>query len=1144
MVNIGRIALGGAFLNVALAQTTCLPAGAQFDPNDPTYFCSGSAIVDASGNTYRIVNGRLVRNTVTQAPVTGCPAANRLQSGYTCAFNQYGYIEGPNGLLYTVNAAGTGLSTVTAAPGSAAPAGFTPINDGSGNLQGPGGARWQVGSAPNYVLSPALNNGESYACPLSRIESQGLFCDPERAPQYIIGENDKLYTRISESEIVPLTITGTTAPVGFTWTYDFTYTTIDGPRGFRWNIDSQGRLTKTNQDQVDVSDVCNNGRTLAPGFRCAGFGYDYILDTNDDYYFISAAGFLERLTVVSSGNGNYQAPPGFTVRSDGRTLEGPQGPTGTVYSVNANTLQLEVQEAADSFLAVCPAERLPPNYRCAEASPRYAGRGDGLYGYVIGTDLDTGDENYFVVQRGSTNGGDSLVPLKVANVNSIPEGFTTLINDIDDDEPTKFRGPDDAVNNIFEIDQDSLEFVAVDGNNEGEIQGNECGNVEDDLPDGYECAGGDGDDFNYVIGPEGNYFTLRDSKTLVRLRAVGPSYDYAPNGFTVVCVNDEGEETAAPCESEETVVLTAPVDSEITYTIGPDGRLTADNPNNVGAELSAIGCPAQQLPTSLGFLCPTNGQGFGYVLGCDDPREGCEDYEAVEFYFVDRTTNPARLVRLGVTDGQAPAGFEVLADQRTLRSPVNFVTHLEAVLNVADFDKAVAKVYVENANGFLQSQDAPETGPTMGYECSDWEGAGDLPDNFQCVNTQPAPPAWCDNAGLLTVRDEEACSDWEDAFSEGVDGGSYCPAKYGTCDASQEVQVEGGHLYLVSSVDHNIYIVQGANVVRLAVTELEAPPGFSFVAGSDNRLVGPDAATNALGWEYVILADGTLSAVGGTEPEPTIENDRCPQERLPDGYSCIEDYESENAFGFFIRNERTLNLYQLTADRRSLAQLAVGNSAQVAPFGFAFAGSTARFTGPLGNEYKRVAGKIVYDNALADDTINIPDDTAILTVGGVGCDGTVVNLDVQSYDSDGEESGAPNTNVEFDCVVLDGQTYLATGVAGTNTEDLVDALGNDVLPGDAGFPSKWKALVAEAGIDAFTITAVGSTGTPTNPQVPTGWPTEATEEGDYVDPNDNLYHFVYVSNSPRYSLGDDLDSNVRSYTAIVVYNDINGNEFV
>jgi hypothetical protein len=345
----------------------------------------------------------------------------------------------------------------------------------------------------------------------------------------------------------------------------------------------------------------------------------------------------------------------------------------------------------------------------------------------------------------------------------------------------------------------------------------------------------------------------------------------------------------------------------------------------------------------------------------------------------------------------------------------------------------------------------------------------------------------------------------------------------------------------------NYFVITGRNLLRLAVKNGETPPGFAFVPGSTTNLVGPDADATSMGFQYTINADGTLQATGGSTPLPTILSNVCPAERLPVGYSCVEDYTSVAKFGFYIRNDKTtsLNLFRISTNGQNLVQLTLQGNMQVAPLGFRFKFDDRTIVyGPAGHQYTVQAnGRIDYDHSDAAKAVGEPN--AIAPDVSL-CDGAGNCFQAVDYNCGTVTVGIDGLVIDPPLAPEQTEVYLGKYVSqtGTTTDgEAVDATneacvlvrGRDAKTGQliGAFPVEYiRRTVPDAGVDVHTYFAIfkgkrvhaGSSGTTQNPQVPKGWGNARDSKGRYSDPSNRPYHFVYV--------------NENGYSAQVVYEDL------
>lgn len=1023
MGGIGRtLALAAAF-QAALASAQCVPAGLGTLPAG--YVCSGTDIVDAAGNKYTISATqpyRLILVTSAATTVVGCPAANVLPAGYQCAFNTQGYVQ-ELATGYLTQQSGSNLVYVTARPGASLPSGFSVKNDGTGHYTGPDGGTWEA-VAPDYKLRPRTATTpsvtEDYDCPASRLP-ENYSCD-EDAPGYIIGPEDVYYKRTSETGFEPLTVSGTTAPTLFTWTIP--YSQLQGPRGFSWRVDAAGKLTKAS-GSVGVALECNGGLPLPAGYRCAGYGYGYVLDSNDQYFFVNAANTLERLAVSAAG----EAPAGFTVLAGRTTMS---DPAGRVYGFN-DQRQLVLQAPADVVAATCPASRLPTGYTCAAARTDYFGPGDGTFGYVIHE--EAGVWEYYVIVTDSA--GNQRLQRLTSDNGAAPKGFAVVSTS----EGTRLQGPDaDTHGTLFKIGNNGVlegESLTIDTSADDVT----CDEIKADLPSGYSCGTTSG--HNYVMGPGFNYYKITSRTRIDRLKVTN---NLAPSGFTV---NSDG-------------TLTGPELNGYVYQVeASTGKLVAVNPTADEEVLALGGCPARELPDKFG--CDEGAGKFSYVMG--QILETCPGSPAPstcewEYFTVDRSTSPGRLRRLRVVNNQIPAGFTLLDDgTNRLRGPAT--------------GDAKDRVYsVDAATGILVSEEGPTEGPTINYYCNN----ALIPGDFMCANTQAKPASFCGHDGssgcgdgnfqdalfdFLDEDDQHACVDQCNRFQNGITGGSFTKA-----GSAETITVPDAMGYMLDKETYNFYTLDGRYIVRVAAENNEIPDGFTL--GADGRLVGPDAGATGLGWEYDVAADGTLVATGGSKPDPTVYTNVCPKERLSDDFVCVEDYESDMAFGFYIRDLRdeddgtgtsTMrprnNLFVVNADGQTMSQLTVPTAVDIAPKGFTFTDETS-LTGPLGWKYKiETNRKVSFDHDATQPADEV--DSACAT-----------SVDITAEDS-------------------------------TSTSKFIHC-NKDSAGAATGTKKPWIQL------------GVGTTYSPSNPPTPAGWPAVKNQDGDWVDKNGNIYYWVFEAN--------------------------------
>lgn len=1102
---IGRTLLGAATVMTATA-LTCTEEGVAL-PLNGVYFCSGPnqqgpQIVDAQNNVYIVQGTGLVAVAApTAAPVSlvGCPSENALNTlsasmgspgEFLCAFQEYGYVQQTSTGFLLYRNQNNELDFLVASV--SLPLGFSQINDGTGtNLNGPDSRTWVIDVANNYRIRPqvaaAVTNNDSYECPITLMQNtpglEQFTCDDD-APAYIIGANDHYYVRRSDSEISELQVVGNVAPTGFTWT--IAYTELIGPRGIRWNNNINGFLTKTSSNNVGVAVQCNGGFALPVGFRCAGYTYNYILDNDDNYYIASGASTTPvRLEVLRNAAGTgATAPLGFNI-VDSLTLS---GPAGRLYGFDATTGVLQIISAASETLTVCPENRLPFGYFCAAPNPGSIGSSNGLFGYVIHNTINANNEdlgwNYFTVVRDGY-GIETLHPLVAENGN-VPAGFTVLPSDAA--QGVRLRGPDTVTQglatddeNVFKIQSNNeLANAQGDYNAPNDIS-TRCADLEEFLNPGYTCAESNGDDYNYVMY-EFNYYTISTnaagSNTLNRLKVLN---NVAPAGFT---------------PTNEIGVLSGPEQNGFVYRILSTTRLQYENPNAEAEILIDGGCPERGLPA--GYVCPGGAAAqFGYVIG--NELLGIQEHE---YFFIDRSdpTGPGFIRRLRATGTplDIPAGFTVTADDNTrLRGPV-----------------PNNKVYYVNSDGMLMSEDAPSQAPTVAYFCQDsWlpteEGSGDQ--LFSCANTELKPASYCGNyeapqasngnqcnAGefetypfnSLTEAEREICVQQCTKFYNGIEGGTVYAD--GNVNGVAIYNVPNAHGYMVG-VDYNYYVLEGRHIVRLAVENNEVPAGFTMTA--EGGYHGPDAYSTELGWQYMIGADGVLVATGGSVPQATILSNRCSPERFTNvggrQWSCVEDYSSANAFGYYVRDDATNNLYQVNADERTISQVTIAGSLETAPRGFSFTSAT-ELVGPLGFKYKLSANrKVQYDVSadqpfLAVDFIGMSDDASYC------CGECSVNLS--------ELPGSITPTGGFWPI--------------TEYPTLIDAAGDGVdfvecleLSAQVSYLVYGNQLRV---INDGSLMTVSTNGTPNAPETPSLWPEDKNSAGFYVDPEGFEYNFQYA----------------------------------
>lgn len=1115
-----------AFVGTASAVSygPCLPDDVRLPQG---YKCGGVAnqfIVDDNNVNYCIEGEQLV---LCSNDVDLCPAVNDLPllNGvveYVCTFQSLGYIEQlSTGFLMEVD----GRTLVFLTANGQAPNGFSFRNDGSGLLDGPDGGSYSALGSDGYKIkatTTVITDTEDYFCPLS-ILPPTYSCDDD-AQGYIIGPNDSYFVRTSESEIAPLTVSGTTAPSGFTWTVP--YTTLQGPRGMTWRVDTSGGLTKSN-GSVGVALECNGGLPLPQGYKCAGNGFGYVLDGDDEYYFINANNALERLAINEAG----EAPAGFTILDGRKTMSDPDG---RVYGFDASR-RLVLASPADVIKKTCRQSTLPPTYRCANAKTDYLGNSDGLFGYVVHEEDNENNDavfNYYVIVTDGT-GTERLRRLATSG-GAIPAGFTTLPTSGTSSASIRLEGPDQVIS-----DQDI--FFKINAN--GELAGVndyeapdpadvvDCPTIEDRFDTGFSCASQGGELFNYVIGPGFNFYKIASETQLDRLRVVN---NVAPAGFSQL--------TDGTLESPEA--------NGYVYRVAEDGKLVAENPNAAELQLGAIACPENQLPEH--FSCPSQGTEYGYVLGqnpayenCPRKSDGSVNTECEwEYFIVDASTSPARLVRLKVTNNEPPPGFTLLpGDSTRLKGP-------------AGLDRVYS---VDPVSGVLVSEEAPEEEPTIGNLCVDavngWGNQGldsVLPVGFRCVNTEASPEDFCGwnsfrnlgAAGLTDVDFSDACDAFnfkEALFREleeeeqdecqlqcmkHVRGFGYGPAQV-TGDITlgdqqfefggETYRVEFAHGYMLDTETFNYFTTDGVYIVRLSTSNNEPPEGFTLTA-DNQRLRGPDAESDALGWEYEVLSDGTLVATGGKVPEATVYTEVCPAERLGSGFSCVEDYESDYHFDFYIRDDRTdpitsqpaRNLFVVNPDGATMGQLTISSNLEVAPAGFSYlvnndfsavtttdgtATDLITLQGPLGFRYYVAKNrKVYYDQGVGvNDNVLAPVDTGDNVVAAPGVDPVTGATALEQGWIEDSTATLPTVMKPLGCVSQLGATFTVTYV----------------LQNTKGSANKFTFRIKDP-INFPQSTPVATDGTSNKPHVPCGWPEERNQRGFFVDPNGNEYYFVYA----------------------------------